>query len=236
MNERGISILGAVFTLLILMIFGAALVAIVSTDHENRRKQIEKEQTFYEIQAGFEYALKEIKDGGYPVKTNMPLGTGSFTISIDYPNHIIYATGTVGDMGHTSQITFTQMGGDCLSVNNDQVTLTGPDKTDMKGLTLKKVCNNAITIDKLLFTWSPNSGEKVKKIKIENNTVYNNPVGTPSGQIIDIPDYTLSGSVAHQINLIEFSSNMLNKDFTMTVYLSDTTYKVLHFVILPPNK
>jgi len=234
--QRGVSIIGAVFTLLILLIFGAALVAIVSTDQASRMIQIKKEQAFYEMQAGFEYAVKGVIDGGYPVVTNMPLGTGVFTTSIDYPNHLIYSTGTVGDVSQRRQISFNQMGGDCLDTNNDQVTVTGPDKTEMRGLTLTKDCNNAITIDRLLFSWTPDRGERVTKVVIKNNIVYTDAVGTPSGQIIDIPDYMISGGVAHQVNLIEFTSNMLNKDFTMILYMSDSSYKSLNFEILPPNR
>ncbi len=234
--QRGVSLIGAVFTLLILAVFGSAIVSLTATEQDVRRRQIEKEQAFYEVQAGLEYAVREIYNGGYPVVSNKAIGRGSFTNTIDAPNHIVYATGVSGDVTKTHQITYNNLGGDCLNVNNDQVTVVGPNKTDMKALTLKKLCNNAITIDKFQFVWLPNNGEKVTQIKVENNIVYNSPSGAASGEVIDIPDYTISGGVAHQINLIQFTNNMLNKQFTMTVYLSDTSYKSNQFVILPPDQ
>ncbi|PIR17783.1 MAG: hypothetical protein COV46_02740 [Deltaproteobacteria bacterium CG11_big_fil_rev_8_21_14_0_20_49_13] len=234
--QKGVSIIGAVFTLLILAIFGSAIVSLTSTEHSVRRLQIEKEQAFYEVQAGLEYAVREIYNGGYPVVSNKGLGRGIFSVSIDAPNHIVYATGVSGDVTKTHQITYNNLAGDCLNVNNDQVTVVGPNKTDMKALTLKKLCNNAVSIDKLQFVWSPDNNEKVTQVKIENNLLYNSPSGAASGEIIDIPDYAISGGVAHQINLIKFTNNMLNKQFTITLYLTDTSYKTLQFVILPPNQ
>src|SRR3989338_1190352 len=179
--QKGVSIIGAVFALLVLAVFGGAIVALVATEQESRRLQLEKEQAFYEAQAGLEYAVREIVKGGYPVVTGKTLGRGSFTTTIDYPNHLIFSTGTSGDVSKTHQITNNQMGGDCLGINNDQATLVGPGKTDLKAITLKKNCNDAITIDKFKFEWSPNNGEKVIKIVVENNTLYDDPIGTPSG-------------------------------------------------------
>lgn len=236
MNNRGISIVGAVFTLLILAIFGVSILSIVSTDQEMRMRQIEKEQAFYDVQAGLEYALREINYGGYPIVANKSLGRGAFTTTIDPTQHIVTSTGVSGGVTKTHQITYSTLGGDCLTINNDQVVLVGPGKTDLKALTLKKDCLSAITIDKMQLVWSPNNGEKVTKIEISNTTVYDNPGGSPSGGIIDISDYMLSGPNAEQISLIRFTSNMLNKDLTITFYLRDTSSRSIAFTILPPNQ
>jgi len=236
MREKGVSIVGAVFTLLVLAIFGAAIVALVSTDHETRRLHLEREQALYESLAGLEYAVREIKYGGYPIVSNKALYRGSFTTATDYSQHLIYSTGTVGDLGQTHQITFNQMGGDCLQINNDQATVVGPNKTDIKAITLKKTCNYAITIDKIQLSWDPDNGERFNQIKIDNTFVYNDPSGALSGQTIDIPDLTLNNGNAHQVNLIQFNSNMLNKTLTLVFYMTDTSYKVLLHHILPPNQ
>jgi hypothetical protein len=236
MREKGISLLGAVFTLLILAIFGAAIVVLVSTDQQTRRIHLEKEMAFYESQAGLEYAMREIKYGGYPIVTNKPLYRGSFTTAINYAQHLIFSTGTVGDLNQTHQITMNQMGGDCININNDQATVVGPNKTDIKAITLKKTCNYLITVDKIQLSWDPDGNERVTQIKIENTKVYDDPIGAPSGQVIDIPDYTLSNGNAHQINLLQFTNNMLNKTLTITLYLTDTSYKTLIHHILPPNQ
>lgn len=236
MSNKGVSILGAVITLVVLGIFGAAIVALVSTEQESRRLLLEKEQAFYAVQAGLEYAIREIVNGGNPVATNKQIGRGTFTNVINYAQHSIAVTGRSGEVSKTHTIDFNQFGGDCLGVNNDQVTVVGPNKTDMKANTLRKNCNNAITIDKFQFTWGPDNGEKITRIELENNTVYNDANGSPSGAVIDIADYTLSGGTAHQLNLVRFTDNMLNKSFSWVITLSDGSYNVKSFVILPPNQ
>lgn len=233
---RGISIIGAVFTLLILGIFGAAIVSLVSTDQEMRSRHIGKEQAFYEVQAGFEYAIREINNGGYPVVTNKVLGRGNFTTTIDYPNHFIYSAGSSGAATKTHQITYSTMGGDCLETNNDLATITGPGRTELRGITLKKNCLNAITIDKIQISWTPDNGERVTRIEISNTPVYDRPAGAPSGEIIDITDYIFSGSGAVQMNLVQFTSDISGKNLTMTFYMSDTSYKVMNLTVLPPGR
>ena len=236
MDKKGISIIGAVFTLLVLGIFGAAIVSLVSTDQEMRSRHIGKEQAFYEVQAGLEYAIREINNGGYPVVTNKVLGRGNFTTSVDYPNHIVSSTGTSGSAAKMHQITYSTMGGDCMETNNDTATLTGPGRTELRGITLKKNCLNAITIDKIQISWTPNNGERVTKIEISNTAVYDRPAGAPSGETIDITDYVLSGNGAVQMNLVQFTSDMSGKNLTTTFYMSDTSYKVMTLTILPPPR
>ncbi len=236
MNNKGISIIGAVFTLLIMAIFGTAIVSLVSSSHEIRRRQVQKEQAFYASQAGLEYAIKEINDGGYPIATNKQIGRGQFTTAVDFNTHTITSTGASGDVSKVHYITYSTMGGDCLDVNNEQATLVGPGKTDMKAITLKKNCLDAITVDKMQISWAPDNNIKVTKIIIKNNTVYEDVTGAGSGDLIDIIDYSMATGQAHQISLIEFTGNMLNKDLVITFFLSDTTYKTISFKILPPNQ
>lgn len=224
--QKGISIVGAVFTLLILAVFGASVVTLVSSDHESRRRMIEKEQAFYSAQAGLEYAVHEINYGGYPVQTNKAIGEGRFTVLIDYPSHNVSVTGISGDTNKVHQITKNPMGADCLVVNTVGASLGGV-KTDLQGITLQKICLNAITIASIVVSWSNPAGEKVTKVTIDNNILYNNVTGTASGIPIDIADFSMSDSATHTINLIQFSSGMSNKPITITFNLSDTSYKTV---------
>ncbi|MBI2092688.1 MAG: hypothetical protein HYY43_00070 [Deltaproteobacteria bacterium] len=230
--QRGISIIGAVFTLLILGIFGAAMVSIVTTDQEVRRRQVEKEQAFYEVQAGLEYATREIKKGGYPIVTNKQLAKGAFTTTIDYPTHVIFSTGTAGDVSKTHQITNNQMGADCITITYDSASLAPPAYTDLRGIMLRKMCNDAVTIDKIQLTWVADGGEKVTRIEIESNAVYDNLAGSISGGIVDIADYSLTSVDYYQINLIRFTGNVSNKQLTMVLYMTDSSYKAVTFNML----
>lgn len=227
---KGVSIIGAVFTLLILSVFGAAIVALVSTDHEIRRLHIFKEQTFYEIQAGFEYAIREINNGGYPVVTKT-LGIGSFTNTIDYSQHAITTTAVTGDVTHANSITYSPMGGDCLNINTSFVSTEGLGGTDLVGISFTKTCLDAITLDKMVFTWSPNGGERITRIEIDSTAVYNDMSGATSGLTIDIADFTIADANPHRMNLVRFTSDTRGKQMTLLVYLSDTSYKSVNFTV-----
>lgn len=227
----------ATLTLIILGIFGSAIVALVAAEHESRVGQMSMERAFYGVQAGLEYAIREINQGGHPEVTDKSFGYGTFTVDVNYGggNRQIIATGKVGTAQKTHQITYNSFGADCLGVNNDTATLTGPGKTDLKAITLKRNCNDAITIDKIRISWDPESGERVTKIKIKNDLVWEDPFGVPSDTTIDIADVVLTGSVAHQVNLIEFTSGMLGKALTTTYIMSDTSIHSETFTILPPK-
>ena len=82
-------------------------------------------------------------------------------------------------------------------------------------MTLRRACNSAITIDKIIPSWEPDGGEKIVRIGIKNNTVWEDPFGQPSGSILDITDTILAGAVAHPVNEIVFDSNMQGKTLTM---------------------
>lgn len=238
-SNKGVSIIAAIFTLIILGIFGALIVTLVSTEQETRIAQLTQDWAFYNAQAGLEYGLRQVDTGGEPEVTNKPFGKGAFTINVDFvegSKRDMIVTGTSGASQRTFTINYDSFGGDCLSVNNDQVVMTGPGKTELKGLTLTRNCNDVITIDRIGFLWTPdNVNEKVIGITIKNDLVWSSISGIGSGEIADITDTPITGSVAHQINQIDFSHNMLNKELTLVFYLSDTSSKTITFTILPPN-
>lgn len=238
-SQRGISIVGAIFTLIILGIFGATIVVLVTTEQETRVGQIEQEWAFYNIQAGLEYAIKEIDLGHNPIVSNKSFGSGSFSTAVNYDEvsarEIIVAS-TVGDAQSSHQISYDSFGADCLEANNDTVTLVGPGKTDLKGMTLRRTCNQAVTIDKMIISWDPeDDSEKATQIVMKNDTVWEDADGLPSGSLFDINDTILTGPVAYQVNLIRFNANMLHKVLTIKFIMSDTSTNTLTFEILPPG-
>lgn len=238
-SQKGLSIVAAVFTLIVLGIFGAAIVALVAAEQEFRAGEVSLNRAFYNVQAGLEYAIRKIYTGQNPVTVNKPFGYGTYSVAVNYiegSNREIIVTGNIGNISKTHQITHNTFGADCLGVNNNQATLTGNNKTDLKAITITRMCNEIIVIDKIGLSWTPDGGTVVKKIKIDNDVVWEDVGGVPSGTIIDIVDTPISGSVAHQVNLIEFSSNMYSKEITMQYFLGDTTMVTHVFTILPPQQ
>lgn len=218
-NERGISIVGTVFTLLVLGIMGSALVAFVATEQESRMRSIHREKCFYAVQACFEYALREIKTGGYPLTTSEALGDATFTDTISCADRKITCTGDSSDSSRIHSITTTQLPKDCIDINSAAVIVGGMTSDEVQNIVLTKTCLDAVRIEGVTVSWTPDMGERVERINIAGVDVYDDLSGTDSGDSIDITDVVVSASST--INAIEFSAGIGGKDMTLTLTLSD---------------
>lgn len=235
--SKGISILTVVIMMSMLSILGAALAPVMVSYHQSRNLYWESSQAFYAAEGGLEFALREIDQGGYPNVTDKGFfNVSSFSVDVSQTTHTITSTGRSGQAISTVFISDDELAGDCLDVNNEYATLVGPDKNELKAIAYKKQCLNAITLDKMEITWDPNSGEKVTYVEIDNNTLYDNPIGAGSGEVIDLTNYKLDKSKTYQTNLIKFTSNMQGKALTIKTVLTDRSAVTTAFTILPPGK
>lgn len=221
MNKKGVSIIGTIFTLIVLGVLGSALVAIVATDQESRMKSIFRERAFYSVQTGFEWALREIKEGGYPIVSAKPIGEGKFTVTIDPAPRRITVAGTSGTAVKTYSITTNLLGKDCLQINTAGATVGGATFNQLLGLSMTKNCLNAVSAEGLTLTWSPDSAEKMRRVRIGGIDVYNDLNGVSSGQKADITDVKVSGSAV--IDVIEFSSSIVGKTMNLKVTCTDSS-------------
>lgn len=254
-KQRGISIIGAIFALIILGIFGAAIVALMSAEQEFRAGQLSQDWAFYNVQAGLEYAIREVDQGGFETATieidqdrcrlvlNKPFGRGSFTVGIDYvegdndcsglggvTSDCIVVSSAVGTVQKLHMITHFPFAADCLDVNIEDVTLGGINNTDVEEIKLRKVCNEAVTIDKMQISWEPHDGERVALIKIQGNPpAWESIDGVPSGTIIDIEDIRLTGLGVSPINVIRFTSDMSDKTLTLRYIMTDCSMETVSF-------
>ncbi|MBT3182321.1 MAG: hypothetical protein HN337_07440 [Deltaproteobacteria bacterium] len=227
MNERGISIIGTIFTLIILGVLGTALVAMVSMDQESRMRSIKREYSFYAVQAGFEYALREIKEGGYPLAQNKALDDASFTNALDCASRKITVVGSSDDTSKTHSITTSQVSSDCLTINTAGASVGGASGNEIHGLVLTKTCLNAVTVDQITLVWTPEAGETVRLVRIGGVDVYDDFTGVASGVPVDITDTKITGSSS--IDYIRFSSGISGTSVTMTCTMSDSCTKSATF-------
>lgn len=223
MNDRGVSIIGTLFTLIILGVLGAALVALVSMDQESRMKSINREHAFYAVQAAFEYALREINEGGYPIVSNRSLGHANFTTAITPAERKITAVGVASDVQRTHSITTDLLAGDCANIDISGAVIGGSSGNELQNVVIDKTCLNAINIDKMAFSISPNLGEAVRGIRIAGTDVYDDMSGASSGSLIDILDYRITGSAI--VNFIKFSSGISGKTINISVTFTDSSTK-----------
>lgn len=221
---KGISIIGTIFTMIILGVMGMTLVSLVATQQTTRMQHIHYERAFYAVQAGFEYGLREIMEGGYPLVVNKPFENSQFTVLLDIATHEMTVTATDGTASKAHRIVVNNLANDCSIINTSGATATGPGQNTLEGITVTQNCLNAITIDLVTLTWNPDSGERVRRIAIGGNEVYNDPLGLGSGVAIDIANATIAGTVP--INLIEFSAGLSGKAITLTLTFSDSSSKI----------
>lgn len=224
MDDRGISIVGTVFTLIILGIMGAALVALVATSQESRTISISKERVFYAAQAGFEYALREIRHGGYPIVTSKPLGDAAFSVDIDWVAHRITVVGELSDYRKSYSIDAPQLAVDCVAPDVSGAYVGGASNNTLGGIVLTQTCLDAVTLATITVEWGAGTGKTVKRINVGGADVYSDPIGVDSGVLIDITDYTFTGSVDV---LVEFNSSIMGKKVTLTFTFTDSSPVVI---------
>lgn len=232
-NSRGMSILAAVIALMSLGVMGAAATALLSTHQASRNVTYERQAAGYLAQAGLEYGLMQINMGGTP-NTTKSLGQGTFTVEVIPAQHLVRSIGTVAEATQEYRITDNFLGGDCVSVNNQMATLTGPQKNKLHGITLVKTCLYQITIDKFIMNWAPTDASyKVTRIELPtvNNVIYNDPAGAQSGQLIDSSNYTMNNLIT-QVHEIQFTQNMSCRTFSMQVIFTDGSSATMPQVLL----
>ena len=224
LNRKGISIIGTVFTLLILGVMGAGLVAMVSMDQESRMRSIRREYSFYAVQAGFEYSLREINEGGYPIVADKVLGDATFTTQIDPSQNKITVTGVATDNSRTHSITTNDLADDCSNIDVSGVSVGGSSNNELLGVVVEKNCLNAINIESILLSWITDVGETVRNVNIAGTEVYDDFSGARSGEIVNITDTRVTGSSV-TINSIKFSSSITGKQVTLTLNFTDSSSK-----------
>ncbi|MBI2345924.1 MAG: hypothetical protein HYV03_03400 [Deltaproteobacteria bacterium] len=231
--QRGMSILGAVIALMAIGVMGVTAAAVLSTQQGSRSAMLERQAAGMLAQAGLEYGLMQITQGGYPNATKS-LGMGTFTVEVLPTQHIVRSIGVAGQATQEYRITDNFLGGDCVTVNNLTATLTGPQKDKLHGITLVKTCLNQITIDKWIMTWSPtNANEKVIRIELPtpNNVIWDDSGGVSSGGLIDSTNYTMTDQIT-QVHEIRFAQNMACKTFSMQVFFTDGSSAVMPQTLL----
>lgn len=84
-NQRGVSIIAVVATMLILSVMGVTLISLVTTGSDVSINQLQSEQAFNIANGGIEFGLHTTTRGGGSwgefTFSNRPLGAGSFTLT-----------------------------------------------------------------------------------------------------------------------------------------------------------
>jgi len=221
LGERGVSIVGTVLTMITLGIMGAALVGIVAAEQESRKICLSREYSFYAVQAGLEYALREINEGGYPIVEDKQFADSTFTVEIDPGPRRITATGQAADATRHHSITTDLLAADCVSIDASGATLGGSYDNELYGIVLNHSCLIAVNVDGMTLDWTPDTGGTVRKVRIGGVDVYDDISGTAAGVPIDTADYRFDTQAS--IDYITFTSDMGGKSIDLTITFTDSS-------------
>lgn len=227
LSDKGVSTIAALLALLSLAAMGNVVAFMAASNQTSRADYLSSYYALYVAQAGTEYAVKRVYDQQSEIVNppGMTFGPGSFTVSRS--GLTLTITGTVGNAVRVFKVD-SPTEADCTDIDTSNLNLHGGGK-EISQITFKKVCLTSITVDKMQFTWTPNTGQKLIKIKIESSVLYDDPIGSSSGTLIDVADYTAATGNNNVINEIKFNQSVEDADFTMSWTMGDNSIKTVTF-------
>lgn len=228
-KQKGISTIAALLMILSLASMGAVMAYMVSAGEHQRADAHSSWQALYVTQTGIEYAVKRIYDGQNEI-VNPPgisFAGGSFTVSRS--GLTLTITGTVGNAVRAHQVD-SPTEADCITIDASNVDLHEDEKR-LSNISFSKVCLPSVTIDKMQLSWVADSGQKVKKIRIESTNVYDNPAGASSGTLLETTNYTLTNPNNNVINRIDFNQSIEEVLMTLSFIMGDESVKTITFQV-----
>ncbi len=81
-NQRGVSIVAVIATMLLLSVMGVTLISLVTTGSDVSINQLQSEQALYVAEGGLQYAAKTSNFPNLIVNPAVNLGNGSFTVTV----------------------------------------------------------------------------------------------------------------------------------------------------------
>ena len=221
------TILAVIGIMTVMALFGITVANLVAVNHAVRTDHALYETASMVTQAGIEYGVKKIYEGSSPIvaEPGKNFSRGNFIIS--QSGRTLTITSRVGEVSVVRRMD-SPTEADCTRIDISSVNVVGNDDR-LSGIQIRKVCLVQVVLDKVTFAWTPDDGERLKKIKIENATVYNNPAGDPSGTLLDITNYVMNNNNQNNMNHVEFNDEIEDKTFTMTLTFGDGTTLAVTF-------
>lgn len=112
---------------------------------------------------------------------------------------------------------------DCFVVSTSSATLTAVASVwrQLTGLTVQNTCSSAIRLDKMTVSWTPTTpARNLNIVRINATNIYNSTAAT--GTEIEV-DHIINASTTHTVNYLQFSAEMLNRNYTILWEFSDGT-------------
>lgn len=225
-QDRGFSTIAALLLLSTFAAVGSVLAYMTSAGHQSRTNHYQSMQSMYVSNAAIEYSLKNIYDHGTgEVAIPVSFGAGSFTVS--RAGATLTATGSAGETVRSFRFD-SPTETDCTTLNTSGANLQ-MSGSRIAGITITKTCLVQITIISMQFSWVPNGSQLLRVIRVQGQTVYDNPVGVPSGTFIDIADVVMTVDHVYQLSNVDFYGSIAGTTVTMTISMADGTSQTVSF-------
>ena len=219
-SEKGISVIAAAGIMVLLSVLGFSLASQVTTSHEINVEQAVYDRAAYVTQAGLEYAMRRIYEGVSPVVSEPGVGFGGGSFVIDRQDKLVTVTGRQGVSQVAHSVT-SPSHADCTEFDLSNADV---DDEQIRHISFQKICLEQTVLDKIVVYWTNPGSEGLTKVRVENQTLYNNPA-VPNGQLTELSDYVMTGNQNNSMNYIEFSNDMEGKDFTIDFLMGDGSIK-----------
>ncbi len=230
-RQRGSATLIAVLGMFLLSGIGISSVSMVATGEAARISTMAANQAYDIAQAGVEFAKNRIDMGINPSVQNVPFGNGSFSITSNPVSGAIYVQGQVAAMDGVARKTFgltTNFAKDCVSLD---LTNAHSASSSLEALKINKSCLSTATINDWTISWTPDQQERVVKVQVQGQQLYDDQVGKPSGEVLGASPYTMNNNSVYAINKIEFDDEIqAGKTYTITLQMSDGSLVTGSFV------
>lgn len=181
--------------------------------------------------AGLELAKYRIDNGYDPEATDYQLGSGTINITTDPVAGTITSVGTVLD-GQQTRSMSSNFADDCFTINTAGASRSG---AQILGVTVTTTCITTATVEGWTISWAADSGERVKRIRINGVNLYNNVTGTASGIYIDATDASYNAADG-TLNVDEFlfvNSLPSGLTYTFQAHFADGSTLSANFVDPP---
>lgn len=241
LTERGVGIVGVILMLAVLSLFGGLIVSFIATGHVVRTHSLVREQAFYNVQAGIEYALKRIEEGRNPDGERKPLAGGNLYIRYNANAGIGEITADVPSFFGSSSQTYrvslpSQISmADCLEIDPSSARLTDNGLV-LRGVRLINRCQSSLIIDIMSIVWFPHSSARMQSIFIDNQRIYSNVRGVPNETPVDIINWTMGNCAESVLTAIRFNVDMSQNNFAIIFTMTDGSRKKAHVQMVVDNE
>lgn len=162
-NNRGSTMIGALFAISILSLAGSALIQDASNEQVTTVNMSHQDQAFYVAGAGVEHAIEQWSQGTNPDGT-YAFGSGQFSITTDLINGTISVMGQVGDARRYQTINGSSYISGEDSESGDPANETGCLEMDMSetytsehyiyDVKINKLCETDATLTEIEAYWN----------------------------------------------------------------------------------